>query len=120
MPVDGRNSHAGQLKRAFSAHDAMRSATLAGVLAHSSRAFRVPSDDRAKSSSIEISFESTFAMALSNAEAAMVHGRLHEGHRRLVEATRKVPQRKKPLSEHLGHVLEDAGLPVLDREPTPT
>src|SRR5262249_7612256 len=47
---------------------------------------------------------------LSNAEAAVVQGcsrgtiawRLHEGHRRLLDATRKAPQRKKGLSQHLG------------------
>jgi RNA polymerase sigma-70 factor (ECF subfamily) len=65
---------------------------------------------------------------LSNAEAAVVQGcsrgtiawRLHEGHKRLLEATRKAPRRKKALSEHLGRLLEDAGLPVLDVEVTRT
>mgnify|MGYP000940892279 CR=1 FL=1 len=56
---------------------------------------------------------------LSSAEAAVVQGcsrgtvswRLHEGHKRLLEATHKVPQRtKKPLSEHLGRLLVEAGL----------
>jgi RNA polymerase sigma-70 factor (ECF subfamily) len=65
---------------------------------------------------------------LSNAEAAVVQGcsrgtiawRLHEGHKRLVEAVNKVPLRKRPLSAQLGRLLEDAGLPVLDIEPEPT
>lgn len=62
---------------------------------------------------------------LSNAEAAVVQGcprgtiawRLHEGRRRLLEATaapRKAPRRKKGLSEHLGSLLEEAGLPLLE------
>lgn len=61
---------------------------------------------------------------LSNAEAAVVQGcprgtiawRLHEGRRRLLEATApdKLPTRKEGLSEHLGRLLEDAGMPVLD------
>lgn len=61
---------------------------------------------------------------LSNAEAAIVQGcsrgtigwRLHEGRRRLLEATAKTPHRKHVLSAHLGRLLEDAGLP-LDLEP---
>lgn len=65
---------------------------------------------------------------LSNAEAAVVQGcsrgtiawRLHEGYKRLLEATRKEPTRKKALSEHLGRLLEEAGLPALDGELTPT
>lgn len=63
---------------------------------------------------------------LSNAEAAVVQGcsrgtiawRLHEGYKRLTEATRKIPQPQKAISEHLGRLLEDAGLPGLDRELT--
>jgi RNA polymerase sigma-70 factor (ECF subfamily) len=65
---------------------------------------------------------------LSNAEAAVVQGcsrgtiawRLHEGRRRLLEATaeKKLLLRRKGLSEHLGRLLEDAGLPVLELEPT--
>jgi RNA polymerase sigma-70 factor (ECF subfamily) len=64
---------------------------------------------------------------LSNAEAAMVQGchrgtiawRLHEGRRRLLEATApsKIPLRRKGLSEHLGRLLADAGMPVLDLDP---
>jgi RNA polymerase sigma-70 factor (ECF subfamily) len=61
---------------------------------------------------------------LSNAEAAVVQGvprgtiawRLHEGRRRLLEATDpniiRLP--KKGLSEHLGRLLEDAGMPVCE------
>lgn len=66
---------------------------------------------------------------LSNAEAAVVQGcprgtiawRLHEGRRRLQEAiapsepTRSA-LRKEGLSEHLGRLLADAGMPLL--EPT--
>jgi len=64
---------------------------------------------------------------LSNAEAAVVQGcprgtiawRLHEGRRRLQEAIApcepsKTPLRKKGLSEHLGRLLEDAGMPLLE------
>lgn len=65
---------------------------------------------------------------LSNAEAAVVQGcsrgtigwRLHEGRRRLLEATSKSPkstQRALVLSERLGRLLEDAGLPTLEVEP---
>ncbi len=64
---------------------------------------------------------------LSNAEAAVVQGcprgtiawRLHEARRRLLEATEpsKLPMPRKGLSEHLGRLLEDAGLPVLDLDP---
>jgi RNA polymerase sigma-70 factor (ECF subfamily) len=64
---------------------------------------------------------------LSNVEAAVVQGcprgtiawRLHEGRRRLLEATgaSSVPLRRKGLSEHLERLLDDAGLPVLDFEP---
>jgi RNA polymerase sigma-70 factor, ECF subfamily len=62
---------------------------------------------------------------LSNAEAAVVQGcsrgtigwRLHEGRRRILEATNKHPTRKHVLSERLGRLLEDAGLPRLDFEP---
>jgi RNA polymerase sigma-70 factor (ECF subfamily) len=69
---------------------------------------------------------------LSNAEAAVVQRcargtiawRLHEGHRRLREATSEAPRealpQKKPLSEHLARLLEDAGLPVHDGELKPT
>jgi RNA polymerase sigma-70 factor (ECF subfamily) len=61
---------------------------------------------------------------LSNAEAAVVQGcsrgtigwRLHEGRRRLLEATSKPLQRRQPLSAQLGSLLEDAGL-ALDLEP---
>ncbi|MBX3193347.1 MAG: sigma-70 family RNA polymerase sigma factor [Labilithrix sp.] len=61
---------------------------------------------------------------LSNAEAAIVQGcsrgtigwRMHEGRRRLLEATNKIPQRKQVLSEHLGRLLEDAGMPILEFE----
>jgi len=61
---------------------------------------------------------------LSNAEAAVVQRcsrgtiawRLHEGRRRLLEATApcKIPLPKKGLSEHLGRLLEEAGLPALE------
>jgi RNA polymerase sigma-70 factor, ECF subfamily len=62
---------------------------------------------------------------LSNAEAAVVQGcsrgtigwRLHEGRRRLLEATAKAPLRKHVFSAHLGRLLEDAGLPILELEP---
>ncbi len=66
---------------------------------------------------------------LSNAEAAVVQGcsrgtigwRLHEGRRRLLEATDAVtkptPSSKHSLSPHLGRLLEDAGLPLLDLDP---
>lgn len=65
---------------------------------------------------------------LSNAEAAVVQRcsrgtvawRLHEGRRRLAEAVTKETRRRKPLSEQLGRLLAEAGLPVLDVEPTPT
>ena len=59
---------------------------------------------------------------LSNAEAAVVQRcsrgtiawRLHEGRRRLLDATApcKLALQKKGLSDHLGRLLEDAGLPV--------
>ena len=67
---------------------------------------------------------------LSNAEAAVVQGcprgtiawRLHEARRRLLEAIApsKSSLPKKGLSEHLGRLLEDAGLPVLDLRIEPT
>lgn len=61
---------------------------------------------------------------LSNAEAAVVLGcsrgtigwRLHEGRRRLLEATTKIPKREHVLSARLGRLLEEAGLP-LELEP---
>ena len=66
---------------------------------------------------------------LSNAEAAVVQGcargtiawRLHEGRKRLLEATaeRSAPIRRETLSAHLGRLLVDAGLPLLDVELTP-
>ena len=66
---------------------------------------------------------------LSNAEAAVVQGcargtiawRLHEGRKRLLEATaeRKLALLRTGLSAHLGSLLEDAGLPALDFDPTP-
>lgn len=66
---------------------------------------------------------------LSNAEAAVVQGcsrgtiawRLHEGRKRLLEATSDPTRdgaRKHPLSEHLGRLLREAGLPMIDPEPT--
>jgi len=70
---------------------------------------------------------------LSNAEAAVVQGcsrgtiawRLHEGRKRLLEATSDAAHerdaRKDPrgaLSEHLGRLLREAGLPLVDPEPT--
>jgi RNA polymerase sigma-70 factor (ECF subfamily) len=74
---------------------------------------------------------------LSNAEAAVVQGcsrgtiawRLHEGRRRLLEAsaptTLRIPTssgaaRAKGLSAQLAQLLHEAGLPVLDFEPTPS
>lgn len=64
---------------------------------------------------------------LSNAEAAVVQRcsrgtiawRLHKGRRRLLEATApcKIPLQRKGLSEHLGRLLEEAGLPVLEHDP---
>ncbi len=64
---------------------------------------------------------------LSNAEAAVVQGgprgtiawRLQEGRRRLLEATApsKVRPQKRGLSEQLGRLLEDAGMPVLELAP---
>lgn len=64
---------------------------------------------------------------LSNAEAAIVQGcprgtiawRLHEGRRRLTEATApsKISLPKKGLSEHLGRLLADAGMPILELDP---
>jgi RNA polymerase sigma-70 factor (ECF subfamily) len=64
---------------------------------------------------------------LSNAEAAVVQRcsrgtiawRMHEGRRRLLEATApcKIALPRKGLSEHLGRLLEEAGLPVLDGDP---
>lgn len=65
---------------------------------------------------------------LSNAEAAVVQGcsrgtiawRLHEAYKRLAEATQKrhCEPRRKPISEHLGRLLAEAGLPLLDGEPS--
>jgi RNA polymerase sigma-70 factor (ECF subfamily) len=57
---------------------------------------------------------------LSNAEAAVVQRcargtigwRLHEAHRRLLEATETEPKKPLPVSAHLERLLEDAGLPV--------
>ena len=71
---------------------------------------------------------------LSNAEAAVVQRcsrgtiawRLHEGRRRLTEETAPsdVPAPKKGLSEALGRLLRDAGVPALEFdagfEPTPS
>jgi RNA polymerase sigma-70 factor (ECF subfamily) len=67
---------------------------------------------------------------LSNAEAAVVQGcsrgtiawRLHEGRKRLAEATTPddgTPSeaRGRKLSDHLSRLLDDAGLPSLDIEP---
>ena len=62
---------------------------------------------------------------LSNAEAAVVQGcsrgtigwRLHEGRRRILEATAKNPQQKHIVSARLGQLLADAGLPLLDLKP---
>src|SRR3954470_14973413 len=61
---------------------------------------------------------------LSNVEAAVVQAcsrgtiawRLHEGRRRLLEATgaSESPLRRNGLSEHLERLLEDAGLPGFD------
>lgn len=56
---------------------------------------------------------------LSNAEAAVVQGcspgtiawRMHEGRRRLLEATADAPPRRHVVSDRLGRLLEDAGLP---------
>ncbi|MBL8607928.1 MAG: sigma-70 family RNA polymerase sigma factor [Myxococcales bacterium] len=63
---------------------------------------------------------------LSNAEAAVVQGcsrgtiawRLHEGRKRLLEATNDGGARRHPLSEHLGRLLREAGLPLGEPEPT--
>ena len=70
---------------------------------------------------------------LSNAEAAVVQScsrgtiawRLHEGRRRLLEATAprsggapcKSTTPKKALSQQLARLLEDSGLPMLDMDP---
>jgi RNA polymerase sigma-70 factor, ECF subfamily len=66
---------------------------------------------------------------LSNAEAAVVQGcsrgtiawRLHEGRKRILEATAEKRQggRREVLSEHLGRLLEQAGLPLLERAEVP-
>jgi RNA polymerase sigma-70 factor, ECF subfamily len=61
---------------------------------------------------------------LSNAEAAVVQGcspgtigwRLHEGRRRLLEASAKAPKRSHVVSAHLARLLEEAGL-VRDLDP---
>jgi RNA polymerase sigma-70 factor (ECF subfamily) len=61
---------------------------------------------------------------LSNAEAAIVQGcsrgtigwRLHEGRRRILEATTKTVQRKHVVSARLGRLLEEAGMPPLELE----
>jgi len=67
---------------------------------------------------------------LSNVEAAVVQGcprgtiawRLHEGRRRLLAAAAECQTESRRsgvgLSEHLERLLEDAGLPVLDLEPS--
>jgi RNA polymerase sigma-70 factor, ECF subfamily len=67
---------------------------------------------------------------LSNAEAAVVQGcsrgtigwRLHEGRRRLLEAEKKLPlpaaANRRGITAHLERLLEDAGLPGFDLEPT--
>ncbi len=67
---------------------------------------------------------------LSNVEAAVVQvcprgtiaWRLHEGRRRLLaaNAASELPLRRGGLSGHLERLLEDAGLPVLDFEPSAT
>ncbi len=62
---------------------------------------------------------------LSLAEAAVVQRctrgtvgwRIHEGRRRLLEALAKAPPRPHVVSEHLGRLLEDAGLPFHALEP---
>lgn len=62
---------------------------------------------------------------LSNLEAAVVQGcspgtiawRMHEGRKRLLEATADVPPRKRAMSERLSRLLEDAGVPFRDPEP---
>jgi DNA-directed RNA polymerase specialized sigma24 family protein len=62
---------------------------------------------------------------LSNAEAAVVQGcspgtiawRMHEGRKRLLEATADARPRKHVVSEHLGRLLSDAGLPFRELEP---
>lgn len=62
---------------------------------------------------------------LSHAEAAVVQGcapgtiawRMHEGRRRLLEATANVPRRKHVTSDRLARLLEDAGLPFRALEP---
>lgn len=62
---------------------------------------------------------------LSNAEAAVVQGcsrgtigwRLHEGRRRILEATQKLPSGKHEVSARLGQLLADAGMPLLDLKP---
>lgn len=64
---------------------------------------------------------------LSNAEAAVVQGcsrgtigwRLHEGRRRLAEASARTSSPKRVLSERLNRLLEDAGLPLVDLETAP-
>lgn len=56
---------------------------------------------------------------LSNAEAAVVQGcspgtiawRMHEGRKRLLAAMAEAPPRKDVISDRLGRMLEDAGLP---------
>jgi len=56
---------------------------------------------------------------LSNGEAAVVQGcspgtiawRLHEGRRRLLEAIAEAPPRQHVISERLGRLLEEAGVP---------
>jgi RNA polymerase sigma-70 factor (ECF subfamily) len=64
---------------------------------------------------------------LSNAEAAVVQRcsrgtiawRLHEGRRRLLEETApsNAAPAKKGLSEHLGRLLREAGVPGLEMDP---
>jgi RNA polymerase sigma-70 factor (ECF subfamily) len=68
---------------------------------------------------------------LSNAEAAVVQGcsrgtigwRLHEGRRRLFEAQKKTslpsPGRGKGITDQLGRLLEDAGLPRFELDLSP-
>lgn len=64
---------------------------------------------------------------LSNAEAAIVQGcsrgtigwRLHEGRRRLAEATARTSTPKHVVSDRLIRLLADTGLPLLELDPAP-
>lgn len=120
--IDEHEEHDPRIERAIEVDapgDPMRAAELRRTYARVLRALD------ALSPSISATIVLVALQGLSNLEAAVVQGcspgtiawRLHEGRRHLREAIADTRPRKHVVSERLGRLLEDAGVPFRELEP---